>query len=1027
MFSPPSIPAVNPKKNVFRVEEGEPLPWDADHPLRRKWLDRKQAWRYTVYVGVFACGAVYEALRKVFPGAWDAYDEHSGGETALLAFTVSEDGHLVEGSVVLSACAWAMTRALVPGPNYVGWLDGFRGDDSQMGGTLEGLFIGDDEDSSPTVLDWNALEESRRMAINAIGIPDGFSIGGIRVGAWKTSRANAANADHDFLNSFITDDLARVAQAASEGDVGRALSGYLRPNEELDLGGRIDVRERIDVVRRLTAPDRIPLGRWPAAPSRPLALGQQLAVNQAVAMQGGAGDLFAVNGPPGTGKTTMLRDLVAALVTERAECLAKLVDPEDAFVGKTSGWQGTQYRRSVRRLRPELTGFEMVVASSNNNAVNNITLEIPSGGAIDEVWREEAKDPESLQILAERLISMIQPDSDDGDPDDGDLDEDDAAWALVAAPLGKSKNRKAFSGAVWWDPKDEGDEVSPGLRKLLVGWSDEPEGPSWSEAVATFEKVRDRVVSIRDERLASAATLDLLEELAPQLEDARAVEREARRRIIASRPRRDQLAGELRDAEAEGRGLVQQQEEAVRQRPCILRFRARAEWRRHVRQIGGDLAANERRQGEIGADLRPLEAEVDAYEEARELRGHIKADCNECEAALRLYRQVPGAVLPDAAWHDDRSRREIQAPWTDVEWNQARTELFLAALALHRAFLVGAASQLRRNLDGAMEIIQGAAPLDLRGTAAEAAWQTLFLVVPVVSTTFASLGRLFRHLGPESLGWLLVDEAGQATPQNAVGGLWRCRRAMVVGDPLQLKPISTIPFKLEQAIREHHRVGEEWLTRESAQTVADRVNRLGTYLPGRDERVWIGSPLTVHRRCDLPMFDISNEIAYDGSMIKVTDPTLEKEFTAAYPDLPPSTWMHVATTEGEAQGHWIPAEGRKVERLLDQLAGVGFDFRQVMAIGPYRDIAAELVALGRRYPRMKAGTIHTAQGREADIVILVLGSDPRRPRAREWAAKEPNLLNVAVSRAKRRLYVVGDCDRWKDLRYFDVLDRELRS
>jgi AAA domain len=505
---------------------------------------------------------------------------------------------------------------------------------------------------------------------------------------------------------------------------------------------------------------------------------------------------------------------------------------------------------------------------------------------------------------------------------------------------------------------------------------------------------------------------------------AREAERVASEKAEASRQRREQLIEMLRAHEEEREQRVREREELRRLRPSVFRLRARAEWRDHDRQLVAEVAKLDVRLSEGREEARLLEEEVRALAEAEAAVSAAEREFEESGKAVSAYREVPGASLPDGEWFNDRETRELRAPWGDAEWNEARSELFLAALALHKAFLVHAARPMRESLDGAMEILSGNAPRDLSAEAALAAWQTLFLLVPVVSTTFASVARLFRALGVEGLGWLLVDEAGQATPQNVVGALWRSQRAVIVGDPLQLEPITTIPFEAEQAIRAHYGVGEEWLTgRSSVQSFADRLNRLGTTLRAAERRQWVGAPLAVHRRCDWPMFDISNEIAYGGLMVEATDPTLAQAFATTYPTLPQSKWIDVRSET--SHGHWIPAEGDEVDRILAHLGGIGFDFSQAMAIAPFRDVAVQLSARTRSRPGLRAGTIHTAQGKEADIVILVLGSDPSREGARAWVANRPNLLNVAVSRAKRRLYVIGDREAWMRQRYFDLLGDRL--
>lgn len=891
-------------------------------------------------------------------------------------------------------------------------------------------------------VDWPTLARAYEILVGEFGLPEELVEPPTFAVCSYTHYRNPDPPEPLLLNSFFLGDLALARRLVTSGQVPLALDRYLgrRPQEKRDLlTNELALRETI-------SPDLTPLSRWPGPGRHPLCLMQQAAVNLA-AHEVPKGGLLGVNGPPGTGKTTLLRDIVAHVVAARAEVMSWFDDPADAFThsGERINAGGSAWLH-LYRVCPNLRGYELLVASSNNKAVENVSGELPALGAI-------AADATGLRYF--QLLS--------------DAVHERPTWGLIAAVLGNQRNRSRFRNTFWWD-----NEV--GMSRYLAAASGTPqqveerdpdtgaitnrvprliaaESPPathdealtrWRQARSRFRKALER--SREWQRWLVAVEADV-SNLAGLVAAERAAARDLGTATAAKAVCQEGLLAVQAAAEA-GEGALARasavMDDHLRTRPGwlarLFRTAPARRWREEADALRVAVKELENALAQARADLARRRVEHEqAVAEARVRRGEWeKAAARRSAAEARISAaRTRGVLLVDEAFFRlPHSEKQRATPWFPPEAQAIRDDVFQAALEVHRAFLDAAAKPIRHNLAVLMNVIGGRR---LRTGPQESLlgdlWATLFLVVPLVSTTFASVGRMLGRLPPESLGWLLVDEAGQALPQAAVGALLRTRGAIIVGDPLQIEPVVSLPDQLTRAISLQMGVDPDQYAAPGAsvQTLADAASPYGCEFqtPGGSRDV--GVPLLVHRRCSEPMFGVANAIAYAGLMVSAKMPGRSPIRDV----LGPSTWIHV---EGPPEDKWCEEEGALVLALLRQLVAAGVK-PDLYIVTPFRVVAEGLRRLvresgvsagwapaesSRDWADERVGTVHTVQGREAEGVILVLGApSPAQTGARNWAGGRPNLLNVAATRAKEILYVIGNRRLWREAGVFGELDARL--
>lgn len=761
------------------------------------------------------------------------------------------------------------------------------------------------------------------------------------VDEWASIFAKPTNEKYpdNFRKTFCANDLELIDRwfRNSPDDVRLGLCcQYLSAlDDSRNNGSKVDLTDsgesmagsRRALIAEAFNPLHYPLGKWPS--KYPLTAMQQFAVNlyseEAGSVQDWSyipGDVMAVNGPPGTGKTTLLKDVIASSVVQKAIILSNYERPDDMFEERELdcekdhlpfiGKKPCDCYYKIKAEADAVNNYGILVCSTNNKAIENITLELPKrDGLLSAVEPEKgfsARRTSGLNCIY-ALFDSNRPSKVGAKSDDlfftelaNDLfckNKIANCWGLISIPLGNNKNQSEY------------------LEPVLKKFTEIIRLDSMNESLARYQKTRS---AFRE-----------------SIEDVK--------KFQSRLPKAD--------------------EESLRSFSLAL-------------------------SGGLGS-----------------------RNCVE-----RLHDIAPG--------RDSSNNDAFDG------FDRAREELFYWALQLIRDFVLASKACLYNfktlyAMKGWMGQRRNKYPDSDREDAMPSLIQTLLLAVPVVSSTFDSVGNFLRDVRqPGTLGLLIVDEAGQALPYKAAGAMFRCRRALVVGDPRQVEPIDrpdrlgVLPGLFGKGMPYNYR-----LPGYSVQSYADQLNRFGF----RENDEWVGTPLLVHRRCESPMFDISNEVSYSGAMIKRTS-TFVDDGTLCRDS---SFWVEVSGAEDAgAKNHYVPNQGEVAFSLLRDSFSRNEGIPDLFIISPFRSVRNgfcryldskidELILKGsskaidmeqlRNFEKNNIGTVHTFQGREAREVIFLLGCDEGSSGAVEWV--KPNIVNVAASRAKSRLYVVGDSSVWR--------------
>lgn len=277
---------------------------------------------------------------------------------------------------------------------------------------------------------------------------------------------------------------------------------------------------------------------------------------------------------------------------------------------------------------------------------------------------------------------------------------------------------------------------------------------------------------------------------------------------------------------------------------------------------------------------------------------------------------------------------------------------------------------------------------------------------------------------------LIVDEAGQVLPEVAAASFALAKKALVIGDTEQIPPI----WNIAPAIDVGNMLAEKILSGSTQEEITEKYTAIAdlgksaasgsvmkiAQFASRyqyDPELARGMYLYEHRRCFDNIIGYCNTLCYHGKLL----PKRGREESNLMPAM---GYLHIDgkgelassgsrynLLEAETIAAWLAENQQNIEahygKSLHEVVGIVTPFSaQVSTIK--QALGKQGISTGANEKSLTVGTVHSLQGAERAIVIF----SPVYSKHEDggFIDSDNSMLNVAVSRAKDSFLVFGDMD-----------------